>query len=314
MNSDLGQVIERGHKKKGHGRRWWIGGIIASLLAMGAVLAGWAWVIRPFGPWQGEGGMQRDRDERLKALLGKEVVDAAKTFDPVRIRATLSDLERMGERSSWENQEAASEYLVDRLRAMGLQPVIQEYPHEGRIYKNIVVSFEGRSRKEEILMAVAHYDSKNWVKGDPCPGADDNATGVSALLALTRVLPHIPRQRTWQMVFFSNEEKGRLGSRDFAQKARQEGKNIAGVIAIDVVGYRPDGISEFFRLADSALGAERKFKGLAKLFLNAWHAVRNGRAPLQMAFRSEELPLAPSPSERESMSGALFWQLGKACP
>ncbi len=295
-------------------QHWFIGWAIAGLAAMVGVLASLEWVSGPCGGWQEDGLMQRAREERLSALLGKEVIEAAKALDPERMRATLLDLQRFGERSSQENQTAASEYLIERLKSMGLQPEIREYPYEGHSFRNLVVSFPGQSHPERTLLVVAHFDSKNWVRGAPCPGADDNASGVSVLLELARVFQKIPRRCTWQLAFFSNEERGRLGSQDFVRIARQEKKEIAGVIAVDVVGYRQPGISEFFRLAKSSLAAERKIKGIAKIFINAYHALRNACTPLQMAFRSEDLFLAPSPSVRESMGGALFWNLGKACP
>lgn len=288
--------------------------MIAGLLVMAGVIAVFVWLSGPCGLWREDRLMKSAKDGQIGELIGKEVAAAKKSLDPERMRATMADLEGMGERSSWESQWAASEYLLERLKAMGLRPQIREYLHDGRNYRNIAVSFEGRTDRDAILMAVAHYDSKNWVKGGPCPGADDNATGVSALLEIARVLPQIPRQRTWQIVFFSNEETGRLGSRDFVRKARLKKKEIAGVIAVDVVGYRPPGVSEIIGLAGSSLPAERKVKGAAKVFLNAYHAVRTGGKSLKMAFRSEELFLAPAPSIRESIGAALFWELGGACP
>lgn len=295
-------------------RHWFIGCAIAGLAAMVGVLASLEWVSGPCGGWQGDGFMQRARDERLSELFGKEVVEAANALDPGRMRATLLDLQRFGERSSWQNQKAASEYLIERLKSMGLQPEVREYPHEGHSYTSLVVSFPGQSHPERTLLVVAHFDSKNWVRGAPCPGADDNASGVSALLELARVFQKIPRRCNWQLAFFSNEERGRLGSQDFVRIARQEKREIAGVIAVDVVGYRHPGIPEFFRLAKSSLPAERKIKGIAKVLINAYLALRNACTPLQMAFRSEDLFLSPSLTVRESMGGAIFWNLGKACP
>lgn len=297
-------------------RQWrlWLWVAASGAVLAGSLMAGLLWFFQSSCRWHKELANPSLEVEVIQAAMGNEVVEAAQGIKTERIGSTILQLQSFGERSSWENQMAAAEYILQELQAMGLQPVIQEYRHEERVFRNVVVSFPGQVQPDKVLMAVAHYDSKNWVRGEACPGADDNASGVSALLELARILPDLGRQSTWQLVFFSNEERGRQGSRDFAQRARGDGTHIAGLLAVDVVGYRPHGFSDLFRLIGSSLGTERKIKGAAKVFLNGYHTLRNGCAPLQMAFRAEELSIAPPAPVREAMGGAIFWQLGGACP
>ena len=66
---------------------------------------------------------------------------------------------------------------------MGYEVEIQEYKVEGRVVKNIAVELIGASIPEEIIIVGAHYDS---VLGSP--GANDNGTGIAAMLESARVI------------------------------------------------------------------------------------------------------------------------------
>jgi acetylornithine deacetylase/succinyl-diaminopimelate desuccinylase-like protein len=264
-----------------------------------------------------EGGVTRARwtlnEAFLKDDLGAGVVEAMKAVSSERLKVTIADLQGFGERSSWEMQALTCQYVLKRLRAMGLDPEVQEYHYEDRAFSNIVVQLPGLTQSDKRLLAIAHYDSKNWIRGLSCPGADDDGTGVGVLLEIAQLMRTFERQRTWQLVFSSNEERGEQGSRDYARRARQDGIDLTGVVSVDIVGYRPPGLSELVRISRSPLNVERKIKGFAKVIYNGYLARANGCAQLKLAFRNEDRALAPPATLRAALGSQLFWQLGGAC-
>ena len=289
--------------------RLWI--VIIFLLIGGAILVVWT-----LGACRGKPesiGSSMPANEVLMQSAGTQIVGAIKSISTNRLRNSISDLQGFGERSSWEKQSLTQQYLIEQLNVMVLHPQIEEYSYKNQVFSNILLTFPGRVYLQKKILVVAHYDTKNWTTGLPSPGADDNGTGVSVLLELARIIRKLDHRLTWQFVFTSNEEKGRQGSRDWARRARREGIDIAAVIAVDIVGYRPSGLSEVFPVIRSSLNMTRKIKGLVKIFYNRYLSLRNGCSSLKLAFRETELPLAPPASFRKAVGNAIFWQLGGAC-
>jgi Zn-dependent M28 family amino/carboxypeptidase len=114
------------------------------------------------------------------------------------------------------------------------------YPYQVRNVEcaNLEVTRRGTSRPEEIILVGAHYDS---VEG--CPGANDNGSGVAALLELSRQIPPLPC--TVRFVAFVNEEPpffqtDQMGSRVYAKLARQRGDDIHAMLALETIGYYND--------------------------------------------------------------------------
>lgn len=88
------------------------------------------------------------------------------------------------------------------------------------------MSRRGSSQPERILLVGAHYDS---VSGSP--GADDNASGVAALLELSRLFAAVTPRVTMRFVAFANEEppfflSRHQGSFVYARDARSRSDDI----------------------------------------------------------------------------------------
>ncbi len=90
----------------------------------------------------------------------------------------------------------------------------------------------------------AHYDSRAKNINDTsvrAPGADDNASGVSAVLELSRILSHLDLKYNLQFVLFSGEEQGFWGSKNYIKYLDNNNitKNIDLYINFDMIGYPP---------------------------------------------------------------------------
>jgi hypothetical protein len=135
----------------------------------------------------------------------------------------------------------ARTYLVDRLAAMGLTAELDPFTVANETANNIIVRHPGTETPNVVYIFLAHYDSTSSTAETMAPGADDNATGVSAVLEAARLLtPHAFKHSVW-FVFTAAEEQGSLGSKHMVTWLVNEGLDVRGVIAPDMIGYWPLG-------------------------------------------------------------------------
>jgi Peptidase family M28 len=108
--------------------------------------------------------------------------------------------------------------------------------------KNILCDKLG-STNNTILIS-AHYDSRAEDLNDSdarAPGADDNASGVSALLEIARILSNMSLDHNISFALFSGEEQGKWGSKYYADFIDKADKDLDLLINLDMVGFPSDG-------------------------------------------------------------------------
>lgn len=103
---------------------------------------------------------------------------------------------------------------------------------------NVVATFPGKDASQILL--TAHYDDMSEQSATYAPGADDNASGVAAVLEAVRIMTEKDWQHTLRFVLFSGEEFGLLGSRYYVQQSQQEGNSVIGVLNMDMIAYNSD--------------------------------------------------------------------------
>ena len=162
---------------------------------------------------------------------------AGRAAEDGSLAATIAALEAMGNRATHEKQWEAARWIAGRFADLGLQVTLPTYQKGGRSWPNVVATLEGKERREEVVLVIAHLDSTASDAPFLAPGADDDASGVAVLLDVARQLRGRPLARTVQFVAFSNEEEEAAGSRAFARAARLSGTRIAAVVNFDVLGY-----------------------------------------------------------------------------
>ena len=143
----------------------------------------------------------------------------------------------IGERnlSHYPQLQAAAGYIETQLTKAGWNLRRDDYEVQGKSCSNIEAELRGAS--PEIVLIGAHYDS---VLG--APGANDNASGVAALLTLARRFAGTQNARTLRFVAFVNEEPhyfrtSQMGSFVYAGRCRQRGDQIAAMISLETIGY-----------------------------------------------------------------------------
>jgi hypothetical protein len=160
-----------------------------------------------------------------------------------RLRRHLRMLgEDIGERNIWREGTlaATADYIDDAFQSMGYAVVSQEYVSRGTRVRNVETGNEGGSRADEVIVIGAHYDT---VQGSP--GANDNGSGVAALLEIARHLHDKPLARSVRFVAFVNEEAPffytwDMGSHRYARRARERGENIIAMLSLETIGYYSD--------------------------------------------------------------------------
>jgi Zn-dependent M28 family amino/carboxypeptidase len=134
-----------------------------------------------------------------------------------------------------ENLAAAADTVE---RAFGTASVErQTYEADGIAVANLIVEIRGATRPDEIVVIGAHYDSVY-----ESPGADDNASGVAAMLALARRFAKQRPARTLRFVAFVNEEPPHfqtptMGSLQYARRCSERKETIVAMLSLETIGY-----------------------------------------------------------------------------
>jgi hypothetical protein len=188
--------------------------------------------------------------ERLTAMVSADSLQAyVHTLVDFGTRHTLSS-----ETDAHRGTGAARRWIVLRLRAYShqggnrlqveedrwmLQPDGNRVPFAHPI-ANVIATLPGTDTADHrIFMASAHLDSRRSDVLDSigdAPGANDDGSGVAALLEITRIIADQHFPATIKLVFFSGEEQGLYGSRHLADRAMKEGWQIAALLNNDIIG------------------------------------------------------------------------------
>jgi hypothetical protein len=200
-------------------------------------------------------------DPEIVALMGR--VSAG------RLAADVASLARFGTRNTLSPTDgqnrgigAARDWLMVQLSAIGrasasqLQTEWEDFPlsvgGQATTQRNLFATLTGIGDPKRFVYLTAHYDSRAENANDgqaAAPGADDNASGVAALLELARVLGGRQWDATIRLVAFAAEEQGLKGSRYHAPRAQEVGLPIVAVLNNDIVGAT--------RAADGTVIADR---------------------------------------------------------
>ncbi|MFO7606548.1 MAG: M20/M25/M40 family metallo-hydrolase [Desulfurivibrionaceae bacterium] len=218
-------------------------------------------------------------------------LNPADEINPENLKNSVTALQALGSRTNHAGQQSAADFIRQTLRSLGLKPDVRQYPHAGKVWENITVSFPGDLNPNQSILVVSHFDSKAWSPAKQAPGADDNASGIAVLLELARILREKSHQSSVRLVFFSNEETGRAGSKSFARRARQAKTEILAVLNIDGVGYTPKPL-EIIRdgavLFNSGISPVKRGKILAVQLKNFVTQPFRGRRILKLVTREED--------------------------
>src|SRR5262245_40820360 len=180
-------------------------------------------------------------------------------IDSTKIEASVRRLVAFGTRHTLSSQtdpvrgiSAARDWINDQFLAsaaasdgrmtVNLQSFVQ--PAGPRIpvpttITNIIATLRGTSTPERVYVVTGHYDSRitDVLNGtDDAPGADDDGSGVAAVLELARVFATRPTESTIIFAAVAGEEQGLFGSAFMAAQLKAAGTDIQGMFSNDIIG------------------------------------------------------------------------------
>jgi Zn-dependent M28 family amino/carboxypeptidase len=180
-------------------------------------------------------------------------INREQLLDDVR---TLASPEFEGRRTGEPGSLKAQAYLQKRFAELGLQAFGSGYAHTfsfdrksikglvtpGKSYSvhvpkatNLLGYLRGSKDPERVIVISAHYDHMGFQNGELHPGADDNASGVAALLAAARHFKAHPPQHTIVFAAFDAEEMGLKGAEHFMTKLPFPRKQLMANLNFDML-------------------------------------------------------------------------------
>ncbi|KAH7345710.1 Zn-dependent exopeptidase [Rhizoctonia solani] len=185
----------------------------------------------------------------------KSVLDNLR-FNPdvARITSSLS-LDKMQENIRWLTGEdpkspiisrhsfspgsrVAADWIQGKFEAAGAR--CKQKPFLEGFAPNVVCRFKGTDDSTGLVILSGHYDSRGSFGSVRAPGADDDGSGVTHVLAIAQAISDnkIQFNTNVELVAFAGEEQGLLGSRAYADELRRADANITLMIQADMLAYR----------------------------------------------------------------------------
>ncbi|MEZ0112767.1 hypothetical protein ABH920_006791 [Catenulispora sp. EB89] len=197
-------------------------------------------------------GIGRQKPSReLRELLAQ--------VDPARLKATVLKLTTFGTRHTLSSQTdpargigAATDWVAAQLEAIAatsggrmtvarqsfVQPVSSRIPVPTTI-TNVIATLQGTAATERVYVVTGHLDSRvtdvmNFTSD--APGADDDASGVAAVLEMARLFATRSFAGTLVFATVAGEEQGLYGSAYMAAQMKASGADVQGMFSNDIVG------------------------------------------------------------------------------
>ncbi len=157
----------------------------------------------------------------------------------------LTTGETNGRASGSRGAFVAKEYIEKKFEEYGVESrgilYYQPFREKKITGYNVIGEICAVPHSDDYVIIGAHYDHLGEIKGNVYPGADDNASGVAALLELGRMFGQMKRDgkhisKNILFVAFDAKEHSMAGSRNFMKSTRIHPENIVCMINIDQIG------------------------------------------------------------------------------
>lgn len=177
-------------------------------------------------------------------VFGKaEVTTSHVNVDAARLETHVRYLAGLQPNRSFMNTDSlakAEKYIVDQFKGIGFANVeLQDVFADGKTYHNVIVR-TGDEKAKDLIVIGAHYDTA----GENNPGADDNASGVAALLELARVFKSENPELKYPVEFvaYTLEEPPFFGGKEMgsvyhADRLKERGQNVVLMLSLETLGY-----------------------------------------------------------------------------
>ncbi|WP_372364708.1 M28 family peptidase [Candidatus Uabimicrobium sp. HlEnr_7] len=169
----------------------------------------------------------------------QEIVDMVNIDNISAYISQLSAYHNRHHRSSTGRQSA--DYIYNTLKSYERNGLtVSQFQHSGTPQPSVIARLEGTTNPDEIVIIGCHIDSlAGWSSANKAPGADDNASGTATVKELLRIIStyNYKFKRTIEFHGYAAEEGGLVGSGEVASRYSSQGKNVVGMVQIDMCLY-----------------------------------------------------------------------------
>lgn len=194
--------------------------------------------------------------------LNQTLIQYNQTISKDSLEKTILNLQSYGSRYTFSpNRKAIAEDLKDQLQSYGFKTILDSFYIEDFVFYpvpntfnsgwqyNVVAEKRGQYAKDTFFVVGAHYDavafSTQTSVYETAPGADDNASGVSAIMEIARLyhLHKIVPTKTLRLELYAAEEIGLMGSNIAIERsANKLTEHIIGMLCMDMIGHKFDSL------------------------------------------------------------------------
>ncbi len=172
-----------------------------------------------------------------------------RTIDPI-VQAIVAGITQANYMATWQvlddfedryytnaGNTAASQYIYDKLTSFGLSAQFHYFSQSGQ-RRNVIATLPGLVDPTKVVYICAHFDAISDTPDVCAPGADDNASGIAAVIEAARIMSQYQFQYTVKFAGFNCEEQGLIGSAAYVAQIASQGENVVGVYDADMIAYR----------------------------------------------------------------------------
>ena len=177
-------------------------------------------------------------------------IDRTQLLEDMRILAA-DDMQ--GRAAGTPGSARARAYIIDRFEEIGIAPIGESFEHKFEyrtridadtvhVGTNIIGRISGVGESTRTMVVTAHYDHEGMRNGQIWNGADDNASGVAALLAVAAEFAENPPEHDIIIAAVDAEERGLQGARAFVANPPIPTDSITFNLNLDMVAMSEERI------------------------------------------------------------------------
>ncbi|CAN5654609.1 M28 family metallopeptidase [soil metagenome] len=193
--------------------------------------------------------------------IDNSVKDAVILVDKENIRHSISKLCHYHNRhTKSQHVHKVADWLYSELKNFGYSDChFHRYTQHGYNLENVICNKNGTNN--DTILLCAHYDTilKEDIEDieSRAPGANDNASGVAALLEIARIISNLNLKKKIRFALFSGEEQGLWGSTHYAQYVKENSEDLYVVVNMDMcgeTGYLQTNTTSYIDIDDGQTG------------------------------------------------------------
>ncbi len=187
-----------------------------------------------------------------------EIEEIVMNIDEGLMSKHIQDLQDFRTRYAYRGDKSydVAAHINSLFKSNGLDTYYGDFIYSKWKMRNVIGVKPGVSSSTGTVIICGHYDSITagsypWTDA---PGADDNGSGVAAVMAAAEILSDYDFNLTIKFIAFGGEELGLRGSTSYATGAVAAGENITAVINLDMIAFNPAPGTKSVRLYEGTIG------------------------------------------------------------